>query len=348
LKVYIIKEQFFTAFRQQAELLADALTEMGYEVTSVFMKKGSPLIPPAGYDVYLYYSLGGPRTLLLPLPKFNNVFFEVSDTDEVSPLFLSFFGLNPIKALVVPSEFSKEAFLYSLKKMKDTVVNIDLPPIYVIPHALKPTIYKAQEINIKHPCVLIICPHSWERKGCDLAVDVVKKLKKEMDFHAIITSFYNDPRCEGLDARVGVLPDEEFYSLMLSCDVLFYPVRGGSFEIPVIEALSLGMDVVVTGQGPWMEQVLDKDHVYPIRISGKKRYWLDNPYHIGNFFEPDPNSAYEQLKNALLNISTLYEAKKRKKERLETVAPKYRETYHIYNIVKYWISLFKKLTSSPP
>jgi len=59
--------------------------------------------------------------------------------------------------------------------------------------------------------------------------------------------------------------------------------------------------------------------------------WYTNPFHVGNFLDPDPEDAYQQLVTALSNWSL-----EKKKENLENRAVLYREKYNYLNIAREW------------
>jgi len=320
--IYFVRDEPWNSFGKQALLLEQELKKRGYNIKSQNKKTFLRVLTPPGFDTYLYYTVFYDNIINTGImPYENSIVFEVADSDKVSEKAIDFFLKNHIKYIITPSQFSKNAFLSSTTK--------PLPPIHVIRHALNPKIYEYPEIQVPHPCVLAICPHSWERKGCDLVIKAVKKLlSDEIYFFFIMTS---GKPVEGLIWKQVPVPEDKYYSLMKSCDILLYPVRGGAFEIPVFEALALGLDVILTEKGPWMEYVLSPDHIYPIKVKGMNRYWFTNLYHVGKFFEPDLNSTIEQLKNAIKNWSP-----ERKKERLETIAPKYREYLSIEKVTDEW------------
>ena len=325
MRVLLVRDFTDTSFGRQAKLLERGLKELGHEVTP--MEKSSTKredIPP-GYDWYIYYTIYGTHLFWKGIPDYNrNIVFEVADTDAVSHMVSWFFKTQPVDTIVVPSKFSRDAFF--------TLNNPPPQPIRIIPHALNPVMFEVKPANFPHPCVLALLPHSWERKGGDVVLDVFEKLKREGTrfFSLILTA----REIRGFNRVPTPLPDPEYYSIFAGCDILFYPVRGGAFEIPVIEALALGLDVVVTGQGAWMEWVLSPDDVYPIRVRGKVRLWYSNPFHVGFFFDPDPVNALVKLKEALTNWYP-----EKKKENLEVRALKYRERYHYLEVAKEWESL---------
>jgi len=118
------------------------------------------------------------------------------------------------------------------------------------------------------------------------------------------------------------------YAVMKKGTHFFYPVRGGAFEIPVLEALALGLTVIIPDKGAWVDIPLNKDDVYWIKVDGLKRYWFDNPYHVGNFVEPDVDDAYDKLNEALDN-------------RKNVNSDEYLKEYSPENIAKQFMDIIK-------
>ncbi len=321
-RIYMVRDEPWNSFGRQASLLEEELKRRGHEVKPQDKRSFLRVLTPPGFNTYLYYTVFNSSFFETGiLPHDENVIFEVADSDRLSQKAVNFFLKNHVNKIVTPSQFSKEAFLNSTKEK--------LPPIHVIRHMLNPKMFEYPEMNVAHPCVLCVCPHSWDRKGCDLATEAVRKaLDANVYFLPVITS----PKpVENMIWRKVPVPDHQYYSLMKSCDILLYPVRGGAFEIPVFEALALGLDVVVTEKGPWMEYVQSPDDVYRVKVDGMKRYWYTNLYHVGKFFDPDRESVLENLLTAVRNWTP-----ERKKERLDTVAPRYREYLSVEKVVDEW------------
>jgi len=326
MRIALVRDFIDTSFGRQAKLLERGLKELGHEVVSFEKNKTTKDNLPPGFNDYIYYTIFNTNLFWKGIPKYGkNIVFEVSDTDAISHTALYFFRQQPVDEIVVPSNWAKQAF-YTLK--------LPVPqPIHVIPHALNPDIFSYPPKEMPHPCVLAILPHSWDRKGGDIVVNVFRELMKA-GYHfypLILVANMLEPRIKGMNAIKTPLPDPDYYSLFAGCDILFYPVRGGAFEIPVIEALSLGLDVVVTEKGAWSEWVLDSSDVYWIRVARKVRLWFTNPFHVGCFLDPDPEDAYQKLVIALANWSP-----EKKKENLENRAVLYRERYNYLNIAKEW------------
>jgi len=326
MKIALVRDFIDSSFGRQAKLLERGLKELGHEVTPFEKNKATKETLSLGYDDYIYYTIFNTNLFWKGIPHYGkNIVFEVSDTDTLSYTALYFFNHQPVDEIVVPSNWTKQAF-YTLKLPV-------LQPIHVIPHALNPDMFSYPPKEIPHPCVLAILPHSWDRKGGDVVVKVFHELMKSgyNFYHLILVANMLEPRIRGMNAIKTPLPDPDYYSIFAGCDILFYPVRGGAFEIPVIEALALGLDVVVTEKGAWSEWVLDHNDVYWIKVARKVKLWYTNAFHVGYFLDPDPEDAYQKLVIALANWSF-----DKKKENLENRAVLYRERYNYLNIAKEW------------
>jgi len=322
MRVVLVRDFNDNSFKRQAVLLERGLKELGHLIVSFDKNKVSKSSLPPGFDDYIYYTIFNTQLFWRGVPRYGkNIVFEVSDTDTLSQLALHFFKHQPVDEIIVPSNWAKQGFRSVPQR------------IHVIPHALNPDMFHYSPKEMPHPCVLALLPHSWERKGGDVVVKVFRELKDSgyRFYPLILISNLQEPSIKGLNAVKVPLPDPEYYSIFAGCDILFYPVRGGAFEIPVIEALALGLDVVVTEKGAWSEWVLDPSHVYWIKAPKKVKLWYTNPFHIGNFLDPDPEDAYRQLVTALANWSL-----EKKKENLENRAILYRERYSYLNVAKQW------------
>ena len=324
--IALIRDFNQSSFGKQSELLEKGLKELGHEVNSFDKNKTTKANLPSGFDDYIYYTIFDTVLFWKGIPHYGkNIVFEVSDTDAISYTALYFFRQQPVDKVVVPSDWAKQGF-YTL--------GIKIPqPIHVIPHALNPDIFIYSPREMPHPCVLAILPHSWDRKGGDIVVKVFRELMNSgyRFYPVILVSNMLEERIKGMNAIKTPLPDPEFYSIFSGCDILFYPVRGGAFEIPVIEALALGLDVVVTEKGAWSEWIIDNNDVYWIKVAKKIKLWYTNPFHVGYFIDPDPEDAYRKLVTALANWSF-----DKKKENLENRAILYRERYNYLRIAEEW------------
>ena len=329
MRIALIRDYNENSFKKQAVLLERGLKELGHEVTCFDKNKTSKSDLPSGFDDYIYYTVFNTQLFWRGIPRYGkNIVFEVSDTDALSYLALYFLRNQPVDKIVVPSQWSKQGFF---------TLGLRIPqPIIVIPHALNHDMFYYSPKEIPHPCVLAILPHSWDRKGGDIVVEVFRKLMNS-GYHfypLILVSNMLEEKIRGMNAIKTPLTDPDYYSLFAGCDILFYPVRGGAFEIPIIEALALGLDVVVTERGAWSEWVLDTNDVYWIKVAKKVKLWYTNLFHVGYFLDPDPEDAYQKLVTALANWSL-----DKKKENLENRAILYRERYNYLEIAKQWEKL---------
>ena len=325
MKIALVRDFIDSSFGRQGKLLERGLKELGHEVTPFEKNKTTKETLPPGFQDYIYYTVFNTQLFWKGIPKHGkNVVFEVSDTDTLSHTALYFFNHQPVDQIVVPSVWTKNAFFTLGLKVPQS--------IEVIPHALNPDMFSYQPKELPHPCVLAVLPHSWERKGGDVVIKVFQELmRSEYHFYHIITiQSMLESRLRGFNAVKTPLPDPDYYSLFAGCDILFYPVRGGAFEIPVIEALALGLDVVVTDKGAWSEYI-EREDAYWIKVARKVKIWYTNPFHVGYFLDPDPEDAYQQLVTALANWSP-----EKKKENLENRAVLYREKYNYLNIAREW------------
>lgn len=322
MKVFLVRDFKNNSFGKQAEVLEKGLKERGHYVVTSDKEKTTKVMIPPYFDDYIYYTIFNSNLFWKGIPHYGkNIVFDVSDTDKLSNTALYFFKQQPVDIIITPSQWAKQGF------------NGVKQPIYVIPHALDPKIFSYKPADLPHPCVLAVIPHSWDRKGGDIVTQAFRELKTSgYKAYTLITAINTaDSRLFGLNVLKAPLPDEKFYSIMAGCDILFYPVRGGAFEIPVFEALALGLDVVVTEGGAWSEWILSKDDVYWIKSRGLKRFWYTNLFHVGNFLDPDYDDAYQKL---IMALADWYPEKK--KENLENRAILYRERYHYMRIVEEW------------
>lgn len=335
MKILLVKDYNPTSFGLQASILERGLKELGHTVDTREKNSATKDNIPPGYDVYLYYTIYNTNLFWNGIPRHGkNVIFEVADTDAISHAVLYFLRNQPIDAVVVPSNFSKSAYYVFDPKPRQ--------PIHVIPHALDPHFYveewKPLPSNYEHPLLTVTVPHSLERKGGDIAFYVIRELMRAgYHFHHMIE--INNPlesRVRGLNFTPRKLTPDEHYTLFSQTDVLLYPVRGGAFEIPILENLAFHADVVIPDQGPWTEYV-DKEDAFWIHVKGQKKYWFTNPFHVGNFFEPDPEDTYAQT---LLALSM--QSEERDKMKVER-AKKYREKFHYLRIAKEWEKLLSSL-----
>jgi glycosyltransferase involved in cell wall biosynthesis len=301
------------SFGKQAEILINALRNLGHDVLyvdhailpEVKVKAIETYQPDVVVVWTFFHDIGHPAMSVHELPKSRRYFligFEVSDTTRLSDKAMAMVNdLNP-DVLVTPSKWSAQGF-------HDTSV-----PIVVIPHAIDPQLVTAighfsklsyPVLDYSLPRVFVYANHSFSRKGWDVALSVLQEMcSSRGNFNVMLKSwqtFGQDVR--NLECRKLLLSGHTspilHYSTMNQSTHFFYPARGGAFEISVLEMLALGKTVIIPEQGAWSEIPLSRGDVYWIKVSGLKRYWFDNPYHIGEFVEPDRDDAFRQLNTSL-------------------------------------------------
>ena len=330
------------SFGKQAEILINELRKMGHSVIFIehnslpkLKQRAIELQKPDVVVVWTYFHDTGHQTMSineLPTKRdFYLVGFEVSDTTKLSEKAIEVTkGLNP-DVLITPSKWSSKGF-----------GELDIP-IAILPHALDYEIYR--QINSKPKIVFpsleddlkkvyVFASHSPDRKGVDIVKEVLPDICTKYPIQVIWKTWgVVDKSVISMPCRVfkaiGHTSKLNHYTLMKSSTHFFYPVRGGSFEIPVLEMLALGKTVVVPEQGAWTEIFLDKNDGYFISVKGFKRYWTDNPYHVGEFVEPDVHDAKQKLGLSLqnpLNIDT----------------KKYLEYYSPQNVTSMFLDLIRK------
>jgi glycosyltransferase involved in cell wall biosynthesis len=301
------------SFGKQAQILINALRNMGHEVLDVDHGV-HPKVKLKAYESFqpdvivvwtFFHDIGHPTMAISEMPKPRKYFligFEVSDTTRLSDKAISMVNELAPDVLVTPSTWSARGF-------HDTSV-----PIVVIPHAIDPQLFEAVKnysklyypsLDYSLPRVFVYANHSFSRKGWDIALSVLQEVcGSRANFNVMLKTWqYFDRSVYDIACRKlllsGHVSSALHYASMNQATHFFYPVRGGAFEIPVLEMLALGKTVIIPEQGAWTDIPLSRDDVYWIKVSSFKRYWFDNPYHVGDFVEPDRDDAERKLLSAL-------------------------------------------------
>jgi Flp pilus assembly protein TadD len=111
-----------------------------------------------------------------------------------------------------------------------------------------------------------------ERKGIDLLLKTYTQVFSDKDDVCLVIkdmgvgTFYRGQTAEEMIAQARQTPhapeieylsrelsDEELAGLYRACDCLVQPFRGEGFGLPIIEAMALGLPVIVTGFGPTLD-----------------------------------------------------------------------------------------------
>jgi len=346
MKILFITNRPDISFGLQAQILEKALTELGNEIkdidhTAPLRTKVNLLqsFKPDVVVIWTYFNdIGHPtitieefRAMTKGERNFMLIGFEVSDTDRLSQKAIEMTNEYEFDLLLTPSEWSAQGFIG---------VNA---PVVVLPHALSYYFYEpSRKYKLHIPSiengnknVYIYAQHSFDRKGTDIAIyGVNEEWKKRQDFNVIVKTMQAgktimDEIKPPKYVMRGFVSEAFHYSIFKKANVFFYPVRGGAFEIPVLEALALGLTVIIPEKGAWVDIPLNKDDVYWIKVDGLKKYWFDNSYHIGNFIEPNKDDALDKLDEALNNPKNV-----NVNEYLKEYSPK--------NIASQFLELIKK------
>jgi hypothetical protein len=233
---------------------------------------------------------------------------DVSDSDRISEYAVN--ALNYAEAVIVPSNFSKNALISSGVEK----------PVYVVPHGCTKEFFtspKSQpkrfaqlyKYKAKHGKKLIQCwlMHSGYRKGEDLLYEIFNGLVSERDDVALVVRrpLSIDVYESEIDAKtlkptfsisVSYLDDREIIELMDICDIYLLTSRGGGFEHPALQALAR-KEIVFGAKGGAWEDFMPEFCLIPSVKSGP--VLPNNPIHIGCGVEMLTNKAIDILHQAL-------------------------------------------------
>jgi len=330
---------FYRSFRTKADVsfcsVADTLQEgferIGYECEGV-----------DGYSSLWAFNIQGMKTkdnIALIYPAFAHglggiklassfhkrvVIMEVADTTRINPNTLEMLNNKALDCIIVPSSFSKFAFIESGVHNR----------IEVIPHALHPA-YTSKPIKMEKrdkPRILYFSLHSQYRKGEKVVMDAVSQLKTEFDFEVWAKAGGERPWADR--HIIGYLTYEEMVNLYDSCDILLSASRGGAFELNPLEAMSRGL-IVLTPVWGGSGEYADLHHCLTVGVSHYTRVFHQG-IHIGMGVEPNLDDFINKLRYALNNLDAL------KKHALKN-AKKVQERFDCAKIAKRFVEVFKTL-----
>ena len=237
--------------------------------------------------------------------------FDVADSNRISRLAVDL--INKIDLMIVPSNFSKTAYINS----------VVTTPIEVLPHGINDEFLRddfsdidnidkqqhtvnTNNINIvglrrarRYGNILILyfVTHSEHRKGADLVSEVMRRIQKKYpNVLLVIKSGHDTSRTFNNINHIhikGWLDDRELRILYDSCDMCISPSRGGGFELNALEAASRGIPTLVTNGGCFTDLI---DYFIPINLSSKITQPLPgNAVHIGYGYEVDINDLEKKI-----------------------------------------------------
>jgi len=107
------------------------------------------------------------------------------------------------------------------------------------------------------------------------------------------------PEIEYINAK---LTTDQLLGLYTACDCLVHPYRGEGFGLPIIEAMGMGLAVIVTGYGPALEYCSDEQgYLIPAEVVpfSQKRVGdletVDYPW----LAQPDPEQLAKWMKHVV-------------------------------------------------
>ena len=224
--------------------------------------------------------------------------FDVADSSRISRLAVDL--VNKIDLMIVPSNFSKDAYVNS-------GVTI---PIEVLPHGISDDFLRGDRADIdnintgninilglkrakKYGNILVLyfLVHSEYRKGADIVAEVMKRIQKKYpNILLVVKSGHDTKRTFGNVNHIGItgwLDDKDLKILYDCCDICISPSRGGGFELNALEAASRGVPTLVTNGGCFTDLI---NYFIPISLNSKVVQPLPgNVVHIGYGYEVDIN-----------------------------------------------------------
>ncbi len=247
---------------------------------------------------------------------------DVADSNRISNLAVEL--INKIDLMIVPSKFSKDAYVKS-------GVTI---PVEILPHGIPDEFLRDDNINTDNSniielrkrkesgdiLILYFLIHSDHRKGADLVKNIMKRIQKKFGNTYLVIkssnySYFSDIRTINISSW---LDNNDLKLLYDVCDICLSPSRGGGFELNALEAVSRGIPTLVTNGCCFLDLI---DYFIPINLNNKMIQSLPgNPIHVGYGCEADINDFETKLIDV---INRLDYWKKRFKENSIEIREKY-------------------------
>ncbi len=220
---------------------------------------------------------------------------EVADTTAVSNRFVSWANHDLLNGLVVPSHFSKEAFV------KSGVVKT----ITVVPHGVSLTKASDKFDFLKKengPIALTFVLNEPVRKGFDLFLEL-SQLFPEVLFVVKGLPGKSQPmiREGNVMAIQEWLTPEDRASLYENADVYISLHRGGAFELNCLEALCYGLSLLATRAGSILDYCND-ENAHLVSVDQWAPLYGPQNDHCGMGATANRDEAVQKLKNILANL----------------------------------------------
>ena len=222
----------------------------------------------------------------------NATLFGVADTDSFNQEYLQKLRETPYKNFVVSSEYAKGIF-----GLKNTKVVGNVIPYFAETYS-KEIKKKVNDV----PVFYINASHSWHRRGTDIAIKALDEIAKSgYKFRAILRVWNPadiDVERKWLKVVSGFLTEKEHYDYIAKSDYFLHPVRGGNFEISILEAIIFGSTPIITDAPPFNEVPINRKDVYYISSVHTVTGW-QNLWHTGQMWEVDVNNTVNVIERAL-------------------------------------------------
>jgi len=273
------------------------------------------------------------------------VAFEVADTDRISNKAVAL--ANECDLIIVPSRFSKYAFISSGVRAKVEVVPHGVSKEFFdekkLPQSpqLRSLLFKKSSGNYIY--VLYFLMHSGFRKGADLVYTVMKEIQRRHDNVILVVKrdinpdpYMNLLRRLRLFEVAGWLSERELVALYDMCDVCVVPSRGGGFELNAIESLARGLPTLVPRWGCFLDYV---EYAIPLEIETYEQVFKLNEeayrVHQGLGCKVSVLDFYVKLEHVINNLEDY-------KQVFEKRAHAIRRIFSWENIGKKIVDVFKK------
>lgn len=264
------------------------------------------------------------------------VAFDVADSDMISEKAVFIANTLP-DMIIVPSYWCKHVFIRSGVKTRIEVIPHGVPDTFLVfnsEYTLPPELYRIRYSKKKK--LLFFCTHSPYRKGLDIVVKAVKKLReKRNDFILIVRCgvyelhlIENELKDVPYIAITRFMNENELRTLYDISDILLLPSRGGGFELNGLESLIRNRPVIYP-KTSCIEEYAGK--IIPelsVEVGNRPTVLKGNKIHVGRGHEVDLDDFIEKVDYCLNNIQYFKERIEERFKREE------KEKYRWENIVR--------------
>ncbi len=190
-------------------------------------------------------------------------------------------------------------------------------PLGVNTNIFKPTITPMQVDTEKRFKFLFVGGTQW-RKGSDVLIKAYHKAFTSKDdvcliikdlgqktfyagnaYHKLLAELQRRANAPQVIYMDTLFSDEQLASLFTACDCYIHPYRAEGFGLPIAEAMSCGLPVIVTAHGPALDFVTDETgYLLPAKISYLKKHWqgVTTKKEWIEFAEPDQDALIDWMR----------------------------------------------------